>query len=638
MVKPHASAGRSRFGHARQAPRGIASLSGLLRDLSPACLLGSLALCLLCAAGIAAAQSPYQPGYQPWQFRPMPPSNARGVPPGAPAPPAESTASQPPGSVAPSAGAAGTPPATSPTAPPGFQQPYPAGYPSAQGARSWPGQAPPGRMPAQQPGQYAAPYPPGQGQPGAYSAYGRQGLSPAAAPRIELVLDERNPYVQQNMVLRLRVVSSGNLATASPQVDGVRDVLFEQIEGPLTSTRTGAGGPEIVNEYVLAMTPLREGLLDVGPLRVTGTLAAGVPFEAVARQTLELDVRPAIATVRPWLALRSLHIDAELAESGDMARGRPVSLSIELTAEGAVGGQLPSLESQLRSDDFRVYREQTLTDTRLAENGRTLIGKRIEVYTLVPQSGGRLQLPELRLGWWNVETASREASSVPIRMYQVAGESGPFGFAESSRTSEPGEWRGYWLPVAGIGLLLIGYWGGVWLRAKAYPGERRPLLALLRDALRAAGKGLVSGLGWLGRTLNPMPALRWLGRKLNGLAPASTRVYQCAAAAESAADPADWCLAFQQHACRRLSTSAREPLPRMADRITALRPGADGEAVQRLMRELDRALYNGDDIDFPRWKRDFRRALRPGLGVARSLLAGRVRRARLPELNPRAAA
>ncbi len=587
---------------------------------------GLLLVGLLCVAGDPAAQNPYHspyqpPGYQPWQFRPTPPSNARGVPPSAPTPPKESQASPAPTTTypfAPSPGNAATPMQA---------QPLGQGYPPGQGPQTWPGRF--------QPGPYGGPYSPGQAQPGAYAPYGRQGLSPAATPRIELVLDERSPYVQQNLLLRLRVISNGNLATASPQLDGIGDALFEQIEGPLTSTRNGAGGPEIVNEYLLAMTPLREGLLDVGPLRVTGTLAAGVPFEAQASRSLELDVRPAISTVRPWLPLRSLRIDAELADSGAMARGRPVSLTIELTAEGAIGAQLPSLESQLRSEDFRVYREQTLTDTRLAENQRTLIGKRIEVYTLVPQSGGRLQLPELRLGWWNVETTSREASSVPIRVYQVAGESGPFGFAESTDTSEPGAWRAYWLPVAGIGLLLIGYWGGVWLRAKAYPGERRPLVALLRDALLAAGKGLASGLGWLGRTLNPAPLLRWLGRRLTALAPASTRVYQCARVASAADDPAAWCLAFQQHACHRLSAGAREPLPRMADRITALRPGADRDAVQRLMRELDRALYNGNTIDFPRWKRDFRRALRPGLGVPRSLLEGRVRRARLPELNPR---
>jgi hypothetical protein len=291
----------------------------------------------------------------------------------------------------------------------------------------------------------------------------------------------------------------------------------------------------------------------------------------------------------------------------------------------------------LRSDDFRVYREQTMTDTRLADNGNTLIGKRIEVYTLVPLSGGRLQLPELRLAWWNVDSARREASSVPIHTFNVAGESGPFGFADSTRSRTSGDWAQYWLPVAGLALLLIGYWGGVWLRSRM-PGSRSPLRQWAKTRLVAAWRVTGQGLAALVRVLNPTKPLRAARSALGRLAPASTRVYQCARAAESAQDPAALCLAFQQQACRRLAASVREPLPRMADRITALRPGADRQRVEQLMQALDRALYNRADLDFPRWKREFRAALRPGIGTLGSLVSGRVQRARLPALNPRPAA
>jgi hypothetical protein len=54
------------------------------------------------------------------------------------------------------------------------------------------------------------------------------------------------------------------------------------------------------------------------------------------------------------------------------------------------------------------------------------------------------------------------------------------------------------------------------------------------------------------------------------------------------------------------------------------------------MRQLDGALYGRQDIDFPRWKRDLRRSLRPRRGAAASLLASLApRRVYLPELNPR---
>jgi hypothetical protein len=450
--------------------------------------------------------------------------------------------------------------------------------------------------------------------------------------------------VQQNVLVRLRVISSGNLATASPDLASIDEVLFEKVEGPKTSTRGSGNNRDIVNEFLMAMTPLRDGDLEVGPIKVTGTLAGGVPFEAVAPEPLRLQVRPPMAAVRPWLPLQTLQIKADLASTGEVERGRPVTLTLELEAQGATGDQLPSLESMLRSDDFRVYREQTMTDTRLASNGNTLIGKRIEYYTLVPHRGGRLQLPELRLGWWNVDTASREASSVPIRTFAVAGESGPFGFSRRAAQGDD-DLRVFWLPLAAVLLLLIGYWGGVWLRGQtpvnvASDGASgsAALLPRLRGRLTratvAAGAATGRALAASARLLDPTPLLRRASALLARLKPRSARVYQCARVADSAVDPAAWCLAFQQQACRNLQAQAREPLPRMADRIVDLRPGADREHVLKLMQQLDSALYNRQDIDFVRWKREFRQALRPVTGTLRSLVAARFRQAHLPALNP----
>ena len=466
----------------------------------------------------------------------------------------------------------------------------------------------------------------------------------AGGPRLEIQLTEDRPYVQQNVLVRLRVISSGNLATASPDLAAIDEVLFEKVEGPLTSTRGGGNHRDIVNEFVMAMTPLRDGDLEVGPIKVTGTLAGGVPFEAVAPEPLRLRVRPPVSAVRPWLPLQTLQIKADLASAAEVERGRPLTLTLELEAQGASGEQLPSLESMLRSDDFRVYREQTMTDTRIASNGNTLVGKRIEYYTLVPHASGRLQLPELRLGWWNVDTASREASSVPIRTFSVAGESGPFGFSRSAEHDDDA-WRVFWLPLGAVLLLLTGYWGGVWLRSRT-PADAASeaasgsaaVLPRLSGRLARVAVGARANIGRAlsasARLLDPSPLLRQARLTRAKLTPRSTRVYQCAKAADSASTPAAWCLAFQQQACRNLQAQVREPLPRMADRVVNLRPGSDRTHVLRLMQQLDAALYNRQDIDFVRWKRDFRRALRPGTGTLRSLVAARVRRGHLPALNP----
>jgi hypothetical protein len=137
------------------------------------------------------------------------------------------------------------------------------------------------------------------------------------------------------------------------------------------------------------------------------------------------------------------------------------------------------------------------------------------------------------------------------------------------------------------------------------------------------------------------------------------RIYRCAIKAERARSASEWAMLFQTNACQSLRSPTREPLPRVADRILRLRPGADAARVRALIDQLDSALYNDAELDIRRWKRDLRRALRPGWGAFAGLfgfdgtgshgsgaqgfgprgsggqgLGSRLRRRRLPALNP----
>ena len=364
------------------------------------------------------------PGPESWQYRPQESNNARGIPPNYQPPPHQAPRQAPrqvPGQASRQA--------------PGYQQPGP-GY-----QFGWPGQYQPpyGRQPARRTGR---------------------------PPRLELELSDHQPYVQENVLLRLRVISSENLATATPELPNSNDVLLRKLEGPKASSRTGAqGGREIVNEFVYTLTPLRAGTIEVPPLRVTGTLsgngfgygrAGNRRFEAVGAESIRLQVRPAMVSVRPWLPLQDLSLKASLDGDERVEQGKPVTLTLELDAVGATGDQLPSLEPLLRSPDFRVYREQTLNEDQLSQDGRRLEGRRTEYFTLVPRADGRLQLPEIRLAWWNVATGAREYASLPIHRLRDGG-TGRTGPSPAAATTEDGGLIWLWLPLAGIGLLPVSY-------------------------------------------------------------------------------------------------------------------------------------------------------------------------------------
>jgi len=542
------------------------------------------------------------PGPGPWQYqyRPQDPSNARGVPPS--------------------------------------YQPPPRGAPPQQVPSQMPGRAPgyqpqPGYQP-RWPGQYGSLYPQQASQ---------QTRNP---PRIELELSNQQPYVQENVLLKLRVISDDNLDTATPELPNSNDVLLQRIEGPNARSRTGArGGREIVNEFIYTLTPLRAGNFEVPPMRVTGTTASsgysygqtgGQRFEASSAEPLRLQVRPAMASVRPWLPLQDLALKATLDGGEDVEQGQPVILALELNAVGATGSQLPSLESLLRSPDFRVYREQTLNEGKLSADGRHLEGRRTEYYTLVPRSGGKLQLPEIRLAWWNVTTGSREYAGLPIRTLQVDGETGPFGMPSSAHAAEAGGISWFWLPLVGLFLLLLGYWGGVWFKGRAQQSMRKaPLRTRLGSGFSSAASSVSASASDLVERLSPARLLERVKPRLSLSLPPSTRFLMCVREANREDQPAAWAERFSVMTSRHLQLDSQSTSPGITEMILNLRPGADREQVHRLMEQLDGALYGNQDIDFRRWKRQFRRQVGRTRGLASSSVKKlRLIRARLPELNP----
>jgi hypothetical protein len=452
--------------------------------------------------------------------------------------------------------------------------------------------------------------------------------------------------VQENVLLRLKVISDQSLTKATPEFPDANDLILQKLEEPKASSRTAPDGHrEIVTEFIYALTPLRAGDLSLPAPRVTGEMAGDAyghaqRFDASGSEAIRLQVRPALTSVQPWLPLRALTLKASL-DDHPIKAGEPVSLMLELDAIGASGSQLPSLESFLESSDFRVYREQTQTEAKVSADGQRLEGKRTEHYTLVPRADGRLHLPELRLPWWNVTTGSREWVSLPAKLGGGTVEEARAGARAGARAEESDSGAGWlWLSLSSLLLPLIGFAAGLRYRGRVGSSrQREPLGAGWRRRVRAVAGLTRRRLGRARDRLHPAPLWRRLGRHWRGLLPASSRFLFCLSAANREREPAVWARRFQSEACRHLPTAVQTPgagvLPGLAGQVLRLRPSADPDQVIRLLRQLDGALYGGQDIDFGRWKRDFARQVGRIQGLLRTRGGKpRLERPRLPALNP----
>lgn len=456
-------------------------------------------------------------------------------------------------------------------------------------------------------------------------------------------------YEQQNVVYTVRVVSSDNLKTLTPVIPRIKGAILEQVDGPVASTRKSwqDSSREIVNEYHFKLTPLRAGEIVVPAIEFNGTHAApgrqwnGSPgrpaggdakrFSITADRPLTIQALPADPYVSPWLPLNDLRLRMQMPDNVPAKAGVPVTLTLELTARGALGTQLPSLEPQLKSDSFRAYRDSVTTSNGISSDGTKLLGSRKETYTIIPLQDGWIHLPGIQVAWWDVDMdkpmiaglPGQEAAATAVAKRKAAAAAGEEGLFDVY----------FWAPLLIIMGLIVGYWLGAWARTRPFfksAGSRAGTW------LSASGQSVMQHTAAAGKKLSPVPYLNKVRMVFASIMPGSVKLWLCVRCIEREEQPEAWCAEFKTRICRHLDMSSHAPIAAIAEKIIEVQPSAQPARLRALVQSMDNALYGGGPLDFSAWKKDFRRQLRPRLSRGRRSALRRARRA-LPALNPHAA-
>ena len=639
--------------------------AGLKRNAAGA--LAPLGLLLALLPGLAGAQQNYPyPGYMPFPYGGQQPQGetANAAPPyqqGWPpfgGYPQQAPARQQggpfgyPGSQAPQQGG-------QPYSPPQQQGPSTPRWPSAPGqSRQGQQPSPGGQWPSPfgqlqqpygqpqqnygQPQSYGQPQQPyGQpqqpyGQPG-YPGYGQ---APAGSygqsapggnrvpPEVEVEVMERHPYVQQTLVMTLRVSSPETIASIDPSLPNTPSLIFKRLgDRPSTSTRVRGGQQVVTHAFHYAVTPLKEGSVQVPAISVTGSFASGAnrAFETAATAPVAIQVLPMDPGLHPWLPLHGLILEAYLEDDATPVAGQPLTLEVQLSAVGASGSQLPSLEKQLNTPGFRVYKEDAETEGQLSSNGKYLTGRRTERFTLVPQHGGKIQIPELSLSWWNVDLGRVETTTVPIRQIVASGSALP---GDTDELFPGASSFLLWAPLAAVFGVTVGFWVLAWLRHKRFVQVVEEEMAIIAAF---GAQRFRAFMAWLA----PIRRLQRLRQLFVRSLPRAFRLWFCVRLVNNESDPEDWTYMLKFLANKHLGIPSQLPLRELGARLSAIHARSDRRVMDGLMQQLEAAMYGGGSIDFTAWKRAFRRQLRPAWWRPRRDRRPRALGPRhLPRLNP----
>jgi hypothetical protein len=183
--------------------------------------------------------------------------------------------------------------------------------------------------------------------------------------------------------------------------------------------------------------------------------------------------------------------------------GEPATRTLTITAKGLAGAQIPEIELPAPAG-MRVYPEKTETESRT--DGATLFGVSAQRVTLIPTAGGSVEMPEVRVTWWDTVAETERVATVPAMTLEVEGPAG------AGRRPEPGGRAGAGprVSVRARGRRESGRAGGRQLRAgrrsrRADHGQvDRSLLAHLASASRCwrlqPGAWRCPGIGVAGRS------------------------------------------------------------------------------------------------------------------------------------------
>jgi hypothetical protein len=313
---------------------------------------------------------------------------------------------------------------------------------------------------------------------------------PIVAPGDELVLfdsavDKTEVYVQAQLILTVTLQQAINLDNRTITELDIPDIYVEPLEQRSFQRRI-AGRLWQVTELRYALFPQKSGVFDIPALAFSGRelLPGRSLLGARLGRRIALDSRPITIDVKPvpssfpgevWLPASRLTLTSQWsAAPNSLITGDSTTRSLELTAEGLQGSQLPPLTSLGGSsslDGLRFYPDKETIDQREVSAG--LEGYRLQSEALVATRPGNWELPPLSIPWWNTETDTLEFARLPEETIAVSGSStSAYGTTDPVETSldsainPSGRVSRYWLGTAALGWLLAAVFAGLWLRLR----------------------------------------------------------------------------------------------------------------------------------------------------------------------------
>lgn len=253
---------------------------------------------------------------------------------------------------------------------------------------------------------------------------------------LEIEVNKESVYVQEQLLFSVRLYYT---------INGIRNPQFTELEMPDTVIQL-IGSP---NQYERLIDGVRYGVYEKryvifpqrsGPLEIPDILFRGEVTDGSSNfvfrnlntrrvtafidgVTIDVLERPQVAQDSEfWLPVSNLTVEESFdRDLATLQVGDSFVRTLTMVAEGLDGAVLPPFSPD-QVAGVNLYPDPPEIDRTFVE-GR-IVGTRTEQTTMVVTEAGAIELPEVSIPWWNVDTDQQEVSVVPSTRFEVAAVEG----------------------------------------------------------------------------------------------------------------------------------------------------------------------------------------------------------------------
>ena len=239
---------------------------------------------------------------------------------------------------------------------------------------------------------------------------------------IELSADKAEVYVQEQLILTVRLFFRGNLIRGELSDPQHPNAIIETLGKQREFSRDRDGVRYRVVERSYALFPQKTGSFNLPAIRFEGQARdadGSLRFLRDSATLFEVPVKevPQEFSGSAWLPATNLTLaEAGMPPTLNLKTGDNVTRTLSLQATGLPSEALPPLPDSV-PEGLRSYPEEPQRNTSIGPDG--ILSTLTQTRALVPVEAGKLVLPAIRIPWWDTQSDSEKVAVIPAQTLNV---------------------------------------------------------------------------------------------------------------------------------------------------------------------------------------------------------------------------